>query len=176
MSLNFDELMKKFYDDPMLGLTQEDAPANSTGAAVAGTGDDPVHWKKKKTKEKSPYDGRTKEARKFFKRMTELKAKREMKKQSKLAAKVQENTINREHEYLLAEDNISVLKNIVKNKQAKSVKFKDGSMKVDMFTASAVTQVFDLVNKSNQDKMKKLINGKKADFQKIANFALSKIK
>ena len=40
----------------------------------------------------------------------------------------------------------------------------------------AVTQVFDLVNKSNQDKMKKLINGKKSDFQKIANFALSKIK
>ena len=26
----------------------EDAPANATGAAVAGTGDDPVHWKKAK--------------------------------------------------------------------------------------------------------------------------------
>jgi hypothetical protein len=25
---------------------REDAPAMSTGAAVAGTGDDPVHWKK----------------------------------------------------------------------------------------------------------------------------------
>ena len=25
----------------------EDAPAMSTGAAVAGTGDDPVHWKSK---------------------------------------------------------------------------------------------------------------------------------
>lgn len=26
----------------------EDAPANATGAAVAGTGDDPVHWRKAK--------------------------------------------------------------------------------------------------------------------------------
>ena len=26
----------------------EDAPAMSTGAAVAGTGDDPVHWKKRR--------------------------------------------------------------------------------------------------------------------------------
>lgn len=175
MSLNFDNLMKKFYDDPMLGLQQEDAPANSVAGGGVSLPPDAVMDKKKK-KEKKPYDGRTKEARRFYKRMTELKAKREMKKQSKLAAKVQENTINREHEYLLAEDNVDVLKNIVKNKQAKSIKFKDGSMKVDMFTASAVTQVFDLVNKSNQDKMKKLINGKKADFQKIANFALSKIK
>ena len=175
MSLNFDNLMKKFYDDPMLGLQSEDAPTNSVAGGGVALPPDAVMDKKKK-KEKKPYDGRTKEARKFYKRMSELKAKREMKKQSKLAAKVQENTINREHEYLLAEDNEDVLKNIVKNKQAKSIKFKDGSMKVDMFTASAVTQVFDLVNKSNQQKMQKLINGKKAEFQKIANFALSKIK
>ena len=49
-------------------------------------------------------------------------------------------------------------------------------MKVDLFTASAVTKVFDLVNKSNQSKMKDLINGKKSEFMKIANFALSKVK
>ena len=116
MSLNFDNLMKKFYDDPMLGLQQEDAPANSVAGGGVSLPPDAVMDKKKK-KEKKPYDGRTKEARRFYKRMTELKAKREMKKQSKLAAKVQENTINREHEYLLAEDNVDVLKNIVKNKQ-----------------------------------------------------------
>jgi hypothetical protein len=45
-----------------------------------------------------------------------------------------------------------------------------------MFTASAVVQVFDLVNRSNQQKMQKLLNGKKADFMKISNFALSKVK
>ena len=49
-------------------------------------------------------------------------------------------------------------------------------MKVDLFTASAVTQVYDKVNRSNQQKMLKLLNGKKAEFMKIANFALSKVK
>ena len=37
----------------------EDAPANATGAAVAGTGDDAQAWKKKKKKKKKAmYDGK----------------------------------------------------------------------------------------------------------------------
>ena len=172
MSLKFDNIMKKFYDDPKLGIKTEDAPANASGSAVAGTGDDSstVVVKKKK----NPYDGRTKEARQFYKRIAERRAKREAK--SKLAQKVQENTLNREHEYLLVEDNVDILKNIVKNKQNKNIKFKDGSMKVDLYTASAITQVFDKVNRSNQQKMKTMSNGKKAQFMKIADFALSKVK
>ena len=172
MSLKFDNIMKKFYDDPKLGIKTEDAPANASGSAVAGTGDDSSTGVVKK--KKNPYDGRTKEARQFYKRMAERRAKREAK--SKLAQKVQENTLNREHEYLLVEDNVDILKNIVKNKQNKNIKFKDGSMKVDLYTASAITQVFDKVNRSNQQKMKNMINGKKAQFMKIADFALSKVK
>jgi len=37
-----DEVTMKTYSE----FFREDAPAMSTGAAVAGTGDDPVHWKK----------------------------------------------------------------------------------------------------------------------------------
>ncbi len=99
-----------------------------------------------------------------------LRAKRE----SKLQKKVQENTL--EQVSYFAEDNLDVLKKIVKDKQHQNVKFKDGNMKVDLFTASAVTQVYDKVNRSNQQKMLKLLNGKKAEFMKIANFALSKVK
>ncbi|QZI94317.1 hypothetical protein MelnitzEXVC044M_30 [Methylophilales phage Melnitz EXVC044M] len=172
MSFKFDDIMKKFYDDPKLGIKTEDAPANASGSAVAGTGDDSSTVVVKK-KEKKAYDGRTKEGKTFFKRMAERKAKREA---SRLAQKVQENTVNREHEYLMVEDNVDMLKSIVKNKQNKSIKFKDGSMKVDLFTASAITQVFDKVNKSNQKKMKDMINGKKAQFMKIADFSLSKVK
>ena len=169
MSLSFDDMMKKFYDDPKLGIQTEDAPTTST-ANVVGTGDDSstVIVKRKK----KPYDGRTKEARAFMKRIENSRAKRE----SKLAKKVQENTLNFENEYLLVEDNIDVLKNIVKNKQHKTIKFKDGSLKVDMFTASAITKVFDLINKSNQEKMKRMVNGSKGRFMKIADFALSKVK
>jgi hypothetical protein len=46
----------------------EDAPANATGAAVAGTGDDPVHWKK--------MDARKKEMKSFLKRYLDQKEKR----------------------------------------------------------------------------------------------------
>jgi hypothetical protein len=175
MSLNFDNMMKKFYDDPKLGLIPEDAPTNNAGSGAVSMPPD-VQMDKKKKKEKKPYDARTKPARAFYSRMSELKAKREARAQSKLAAKVQENTINREHEYLLVEDNVDVLKNIVKNKQNQSIKFKDGSMKVDLYTASAVTQVFNAVNKSNQQKITKLLNGSKAEFMKVASFAMSKVK
>ena len=169
MSLKFDDLMQKFYDDPKLGIKSEEAPANSVAGGGVSLPPDAVMQKKKK---KNPYDGRTKEAKQFFKRMAERKAKREEK--SKLSKQVQENTLERASH--LVEDNLDVLRDIVKRKQHKNVKFKDGNMKVDLFTASAVTKVFDLVNKSNQSKMKDLINGKKSEFMKIANFALSKVK
>src|SRR5210317_454157 len=170
MSIKFNDLIHKFYDDPKLGIKSEEAPANSVAGGGVSLPPDAVIDKKKK---KNPYDGRTKEARQFYKRMAERKAKREEMK-SKLAQKVQENTLERSSH--LAEDNVDVLKDIVKNKQNKNIKFKDGSMKVDLYTASAVTQVFDMVNKSNQEKMRKLINGKKAEFMRISDFALSKVK
>ena len=170
MSFKFDDVMKKFYDDQSLGIKKEDAPVNNASSGAVSMPPDAQMKKKKKA-----YDGRTKEGKTFFNRMAERKAKREAMK-SKLAQKVQENTLNREQEYLMVEDNIDMLKNIVKNKSAKNIKFKDGNMKVDMFTASAITQVFDKVNSSNQQKMAKLINGKKSEFMKIADFALSKVK
>jgi hypothetical protein len=167
MSFKFDDIMQKFYSDPALGIQTEDAPVNNASSGAVSMPPDAKMKKKKKL-----YDGRTKDAKAFVKRMETLRARRE----SKLAKKVQENTLNREQEYLMVEDNIDMLKNIVKNKSAKNIKFKDGNMKVDMFTASAITQVFDKVNSSNQQKMAKLINGKKAEFMKIADFALSKVK
>ena len=123
MSLKFQDIMKNFYNDETLGIKNEDAPANATGPAVAGTGDDSsvVVVKKKK---KNLYDGRTKEAKAFMKRMETLRAKRE----SKLAKKVQENTDNFGVEYLLAEDNVAILKNIVKKKQNNKIKMKDGEI------------------------------------------------
>ena len=87
MSLKFQDIMKNFYNDETLGIKNEDAPANATGPAVAGTGDDSsvVVVKKKK---KNMYDGRTREAKAFMRRMETLRAKRE----SKLAKTVKERT------------------------------------------------------------------------------------
>ena len=170
MSIKFDDLMQKFYDDPKLGIKSEEAPANSVAGGGVSLPPDAVVQKKKK--EKKSYDGRTKEGKQFFKRMAERKAKREEK--ARLTKQVQENTLERASH--LAEDNVDMLKDIVKKKQMKNIKLKDGNLKVDLFTASAITQVYDMVNKSNQQKMQKMLNGKKAEFQKIADFALSKVK
>lgn len=160
--------MKNFYNDETLGIKNEDAPVNATGAAVAGTGDDAstVVVKKKK---KTMYDGRTREARSFLKRMETLRAKRE----SKLAKKVQENTDNFGVEYLLAEDNVEILKNIVKNKQNNKIKMKDGTMRIDLFTASALTQALDQVKPDTKKKMMDIINkGGKSQFMKLVSVVM----
>ena len=73
----------------------------------------------------------------------------------------------------LAEDNVAVLRDIVKRKQMRPIKFADGSMKVDLFTASAVTQALDKVNDANREKITKLINtGKKNAFISIAKVVM----
>ena len=168
MSLKFQDIMKNFYNDETLGIKNEDAPANATGPAVAGTGDDSsvVVVKKKK---KNMYDGRTREARAFMKRMETLRAKRE----SKLAKKVQENTDNFGVEYLLAEDNVAILKNIVKRKQNNKIKMKDGAMRIDLFTASALTQALDQVKPDTKKKMMDIINnGGKAQLMKLVSVVM----
>ena len=167
MSLKFSDIMKNFYNDETLGIKNEDAPANATGTTVAGTGDDSstvVVKKKKKL-----YDGRTREARAFMKRMEMLRAKRE----SKLQKKVQENTENFGQEYLLAEDNVAVLKNIVKRKQHNKIKMKDGTMKIDLFTASALTQALDQVKPDTKKKMMDIINnGGKSQLMKLVSVVM----
>lgn len=75
------------------------------------------------------------------------------------------------------EDVIADLKNIVKTKSAKDVKFADGSKtKVDMFTASAMVKVHDALNAANQKKFADAINKDEAMFMKMMDFAFSKVK
>lgn len=155
--------MQKFYDDPTLGIKNEDM----TTAGVAGAGDDSstVVVKKKK---KNMYDGRRKEAKNFLKRMETLKASRE----SKLKKQVKEQIEDFNREYLL-EGNFDVLKNIVKNKQHNKIKLKDGTLKVDLFTASAIIQIHDKVNTANKKKIVDMIdNGGKAQFMKLVGLAM----
>ena len=82
-------------------------------------------------------------------------------KKSKLSQKVQENIMDFNREIYLEENNMNVLKDIVLKKSAKPVKFKDGTMKVDLFTASAITQVYNKVNMDNKKKLEKMVNGTK---------------
>ena len=79
-------------------------------------------------------------------------------------------------EPFLAENNMDVIKSIVKNKGAKDIKMKDGKLKMDYFTASAISKVYDKVNPTNKKRMEDLANGKKADLMKLQALAMKFVK
>jgi len=154
----------------------EDAPANATGVNVAGTGDDSsvVVMKKKK---KTLIDARTKSYKKHKQKLEKAREQRE-KRKSKLAQKVEQNIGMFTREGYLEEEKassyiISTLRDIVKNKSAKSMKFKDGSMKIDMTTANMMLQVLDKINPMNKKKVMGILDkGGKGDFMKVHNVVM----
>lgn len=161
MTIKFNDIMQKFYDDETLGIKNEDAPANSVAGGGVSMPPDAAIKKKKK----NLYDGRRKEAKAFFKRIEQLRAKRD----KTFREKVKENIESFGEEYLL-EANVDILKKIVKNKQNMPVKMKDGRMKVDLFTASAFVQTLDKLKPDNKKKVEDIINnGTKAQFLKLVN-------
>ena len=163
MTIKFNDIMQKFYDDEKLGIKNEDAPANSVAGGGVSLPADAIVKKKKK----NLYDGRRKEAKAFFKRIEALRAKRD----KTFREKVKENIDSFGEEYLL-ENNVDILRKIVKNKQNMPVKMKDGKMKVDLFTASAFVQTLDSgkVKPDTKKKMEDLINnGTKSQFLRLVN-------
>ena len=88
---------------------------------------------------------------------------------SKFVEKVKESIDDFNREIYLVENNMNILKDIVVKKSAKPVKFKDGTMKVDMFTASAITQVYNKVNIDNKKKLENMVNGTKGQFMAMSN-------
>ena len=75
----------------------------------------------------------------------------------------------------LNESNIDLMRKAAGG-AAQTVKMKDGKLKMDMFTASAIMQILDKVNPANKKKMTDMINdGKKADIMKLQKFAMSKV-
>ena len=154
----------------------EDAPANATGPNVAGTGDDSsvvVMRKKKKTL----IDARTKSYKLHQQKLQRAREQRE-KRKSRLAQKVEQNIGIFTREGYLEEEKassyiISTLRDIVKNKSAKSMKFKDGSMKIDMTTANMMLQVLDKINPMNKKKVMGILDkGGKGDFMKVHNVVM----
>jgi hypothetical protein len=136
---------------------EEDAPTNFAGQG-SGVDFNPTGMKKKK--KKSLLDARTKSYKEHKAKLEAARQKRLESKKSKFIEKVKESINDFERESFLVEDNVDVLRSIVKNKQNKSVKFQDGKKaKVDLFTASALTQVLDKVNPDNKAKLTKMING-----------------
>ena len=142
---------------------EEDAPTNFAGAG-SGVDMNPTGMKKKK---KKLIDARSKSYKTHRAKLEAARLKREAKK-SKFSEKVKESVSEFNVESLLAEDNVDVLKSIVKSKSMKPIKLKDGTMKVDLYTASAIVQVLDKINPANKAKLTKMLNGKKSDFMRAS--------
>ena len=162
--------------NPYTGQPKDEDIENVTGPNVAGTGDDSsvvVVRKKKKTL----IDARSKSYKQHRKKLEQARQRREERK-SRLAQKVEQNIGMFTREGYLEEEKpssyiLSTLRDIVKNKSAKSMKFKDGSMKVDMTTANMMLQVLDKINPMNKKKVMGILDkGGKGDFMKVHNVVM----
>ena len=152
---------------------EEDAPTNFAGQG-SGVDFNPTGMKKKK--KKSLLDARTKSYKEHKAKLEAARLKRLESKKSKFVEKVKESVNEFNRESFLAEDNIDVLRSIVKRKSAKPLKFKDGTMEVDMQTANMMLQVLDKVNADNKTKITKMINGTKGQFMKVHQLVMKMIK
>ena len=153
---------------------EEDAPTNfaGKGSGVAMPPDAMMKKKKKKL-----LDARTKEYKAHQARLEASRQKRNENKKSKFIEKAKESIDDFERESFLIEDNVDVLRNIVKSKQNKSVKFQDGKKaKVDLFTASALIQVLDKVNPDNKAKLTKMINDSLKSFLQAQSAVMKMVK
>ena len=148
---------------------EEDVPTNSAGSGA-------VDMNPTGKKKKSLLDARTKTYREHKAKLETARIIRENARRSKFVEKIKESVNNFNRESFLAEDNVDVLKSIVKRKSAKPLKFKDGSMQIDMQTANMMLQVLDKVNADNKTKITKMINGTKGQFMKVHQLVMKMIK
>ena len=150
---------------------EEDAPTNSAGSGAVDMNPNPTGKKKK-----SLLDARTKQYKEHKTKLEAARIKRENARKSKFVEKVKESVNNFNRESFLEENNMNVLKDIVVRKSAKPLKFKDGTMQVDMQTANMMLQVLDKVNPDNKTKITKMINGTKGQFMKVHQLVMKMIK
>ena len=152
---------------------EEDAPTNNAGSGAVSMPPDAMMKKKKK----SLLDARTKSYKEHKSKLEAARLKRENARKSKFIENVKESINDFERESFLVEDNVDVLRSIIKNKQNKSVKFQDGKKaKVDLFTASALIQVIDKVNPDNKAKLTKMVNGTLKSFLQAQSAVMKLVK
>ena len=132
---------------------REDAPTNSN--AAGGVDMNPTGLSKKK----KDLDGRTKEYKIHARKLMAQREKRKLNAKKSLCGSfrkgVEESLNSFSREKFIEEDNVAILRKIVKDKRNMPVKLKDGQMKVDLFTASAFVQTLDN-KKMKPDTKKKL--------------------
>ena len=111
-----------------------------------------------------------------------LIASRQAKREEVKAVREDEEAIAARDEFLKVMDMkpkssnkaIDTIKKIVADKQNQQVKFDDGKMKVDLYTASAVSAVYDALKPETQEKVDNMLRTKEGMI-KLSNFAFTKL-
>jgi len=151
---------------------KEDAPTNSN--AAGGVDMNPTGLSKKK----KDLDGRTKEYKIHARKLMAQREKRLKNKEiikGSFVKKVVESISKFAREEFIAEDNVDILRDIVKRKQAQNIKLKDGNLKIDMTSANAIMKnLVDappaLVKTATRQRVVTIINkGNKAQFMKLVS-------
>jgi len=77
----------------------------------------------------------------------------------------------------IQEDNMDLMRKAATQRAMQILKMKDGKLKMDSFTASAIMQIYDKLNPANQKKMEKMINqGTRGGMVKLQSFAMRQVK
>ena len=143
---------------------KEDAPTNNASSGAVDM--NPTGLAKKK----KDLDGRTKEYKIHARKLMAQREKRKLNAKKSLCGSfrkgVEESLNSFSREEFIQEDNVAILKKIVKDKRNMPIKLKDGQMKVDLYTASAFVQVLSSITKPDtKKKLEFIINkGNKAQF------------
>ena len=78
-------------------------------------------------------------------------------------------------QFILVKENVDTLRKIVADKSVMPVKFEDGTMKVDMTTASIFLQAFDKMREDNQAKVAEMMRTK-AGFLRVMDIIYGAMK
>ena len=77
---------------------------------------------------------------------------------------------------IVKEENLDVMQKIVEDNTKRILNFSDGTQfNCGAFTASAILEVYSAINDTNKTKMEAALNESKVSFNKMAEFALSKV-
>ena len=145
---------------------KEDAPTNNASSGAVDMNPTGMSLKKKKE-----LDARTKEYKIHARKLMAQREKRKLNAKKSLCGSfrkgVEESLNSFSREEFIQEDNVAILRKIVKDKRNMPIKLKDGQMKVDLYTASAFVQTLDnkSVKSATKKKLEFLINkGSKSQF------------
>jgi len=152
---------------------KEDAPTNSN--AAGGVDMNPTGLAKKKE-----LDARTKEYKIHARKLMAQREKRKLNAKKSLCGSfrkgVQESLNSFSREEFIEEDNMDMLRDIVKRKSAQGIKLGDGKkVTVDMTTASAILSAIDKVKPATKPKMMTIVNkGNSRQFLQLAKLVFGK--